>query len=56
MSEEISEEVGVGVLAELVEDKPVTKIAVVKDITTGGEISMGEPPGLHNNHQHSEHK
>ena len=46
MSEEISEEVSVGVLAELVENKPVTKIAVGQDSTTGGEVRVAEPSGF----------
>ena len=45
MSEEISEEVSVGVLAELVENKPVTKIAVSKNTTAGGKVGVSETSG-----------
>ena len=42
MLEEVSEEVGVGVLAELVENKPVTKIAVGENTSASGEVGVSE--------------
>ena len=42
MFEEVSEEVGVGVLAELVENKPVTKVAVGKNTTACGQVGVSE--------------
>ena len=42
MFEEVSEEVGVGVLAELVENKPVTKIAVGENTSASGEVRVSE--------------
>ena len=46
MPEEISEEVSVGVLAELVENKPVTKITVGKNSTAGREIRLAKSSGF----------
>ena len=46
MPEKISEEVSVGVLAELVENKPVTKIAVGKDSTAGGKVRLAKSSGF----------
>ena len=42
MPEKISEEVSVGVLAELVENKPVTKIAMSQNTATGGKVGVSE--------------
>ena len=55
MLEEISEEVTVGVLAELVENKPVTKIAVVKDSSAGGEVGVSETSASQVQKEVSEH-
>ena len=49
MLEEISKEVGVGVLAELIQNKPVTKIASIKDTLAGGKVSMSESSSLDEN-------
>ena len=46
MPEKISEEVSVGVLAELVENKPVTKIAVSKNTSACGKVRVGKTSGL----------
>ena len=54
MLEEISKEVGVGVLAELVENKPVTKIAVVKDTPAGVDVRLSEPSYFDDNQEISE--
>ena len=56
MPEEISEEVSVGVLAELVENKPVTKIAVSKNTAAGGKIRVGETSGAEEEKDISEFK
>jgi hypothetical protein len=45
MPKKISEEISVGVLAELVENKPVTEIAVSKNTAAGGKIGMSETSG-----------
>ena len=45
MPEEVSEEVSVGVLAELVENKPVTKITVSKNTSAGGQVRVGKTSG-----------
>ena len=42
MFEEVSEEVSVGVLAELVENKPVTKVAVGKNNSASGQVRVSE--------------
>ena len=44
--EEISEEVSVGVLAELVEDEPVPQVAVAQHVLTAGQVGTGEAPDL----------
>ena len=49
MLEEISKEVGVGVLAELIQNEPVTKIASIKDTLAGGKVSMSESSSLDEN-------
>ena len=53
MPQEIFEEIRVWVLAELIENEPITKIAVVKDITTGGEIWLAEASGFEEEQQAS---
>ena len=47
--EEISEEIDVGVLAELIQNKPVTKIASIKDTLAGGKVSLSESSSLDEN-------
>ena len=42
---EVSEEVSVGVLAELVEDKPVTQVAVWKNTPASRKVGVGKAPG-----------
>ena len=54
MSKEISEEVSVGVLAELVENKPVTKIVVIKDTPAGVEVRLSEPSNVDDDQDVSE--
>jgi hypothetical protein len=56
MPEKISEEVSIGVLAELVENKPVTKIAVGKDTAAGGKIRVSETSGAEEEKDISEFK
>ena len=42
MFEEVSEEVSVGVLAELVENKPVTKVAVGENTSASRQVRVSE--------------
>jgi hypothetical protein len=49
MIEEISKEVGVGVLAELIQNKPVTKITYIKDTLASGKVSISESSSLDEN-------
>ena len=44
--EEISEEVAVGVLTELVQDEPVPEVAVAKHVLAGGHVRGGEASDL----------
>ena len=44
--EQVSEEVAVGVLAELVQDEPVAEIAVTEDVLAGWHVRGGEAPDL----------
>ena len=52
--EKISEEVSVGVFAELIENKPVTKITEMKNITTCRNISLCEASCLDDQKQTSD--
>ena len=54
MFKKVSEEVSIGVLAELVENKPVTKIAVVKDTPAGVDVRLSEPSDFDDNQEISE--
>ena len=54
VSEEISEEVSVGVLAELIENKPVTKIAVTKNTFAGVEVGVSKTSGFDDDQEVSE--
>ena len=51
--QEISEEIDVGVLAQLVKDKPVTKVATVENTLTGYKIIFCEAPGSEQDHDRS---
>merc|ERR1719350_2762773 len=44
-AEEISEEVGVGVLAQLVQHEPVAQVAVAEHLSTGCQVGVGESSG-----------
>ena len=46
MFEEVSEEVSVGVLAQLIQNKPVPQITVVKNTLARGDVSMCESSNL----------
>ena len=52
--EEISEEVAVGVLTELVEDKPVPEVAVAQHVLAGGHIWGGEASDLDDDEEPSD--
>jgi hypothetical protein len=54
MLEEISEEVGVRVFAELIKNKPVTKITAIQDTLASGEVRVSETSGLDENQDISE--
>ena len=49
--EEISEEVAVGVLAELVQDEPVAEVAVAKDVLTAGHVGVSETSDLNDDEE-----
>ena len=50
--EEVSEEVGVGVLAELVENKPVTNVAVCENTSASGQVRGSETSVAEENKMH----
>ena len=56
MTKEVSEEVSVGVLAELVENEPVTQIAVSKNTAAGGKVRVSETSGAEEEKDISEFK
>ena len=51
--EKISEEISVGVLAELVQDKPVPQIAVAQHVLTAGQVGGREAPDLEDDEEPS---
>ena len=52
--EQISEEISVGVLAELVEDEPVPQIAVAQHVLTAGQVGGREAPDLEDDKEPSQ--
>jgi len=52
--EEISEEVAVGVLTELVQDEPVPEVAVAQHVLAGRHVRGGEASDLHDDEDPSD--